>query len=75
MKVEGSFKKYDEEISYSIDEESQKKIVERLIQYYSEHIHYGEGIHQDDNSIIEAPSVLSDICDNIIKFKESGEEK
>ncbi len=68
--IKGSFKKYDSVITYEITDEQKDKIVKRLIKYYSKHCHFGEGIHQDDDSIIEAPSVLSDICDDIIKFKE-----
>ena len=56
-------------INYEITDEQKDKIVERLIEYYSTYLWFGEGIHQDDDSLIEAPSVLSDICDCIIKFK------
>lgn len=70
--ITGKFKKYgDQVIEYCITDSQKDKIVERLLEYYKEHCHFGEGIHQDDDSIIEAPSVLSDICDNIIEFKES----
>lgn len=68
--IKGSFTKYgDTLVNYEIADEQKDKIVERLIKYYSTHCYFGEGIHQDDDSIIDAPSVLSDICDNIIEFK------
>jgi hypothetical protein len=70
--IKGSFIKYDSRISYEITDEMKDRIVERLLQYYAKHLHYGEGIHQDDNSLIEAPNVLSDICDDIIIFKEEN---
>lgn len=68
--IKGLFTKYgDTLVNYEITDEQKDKIVERLIKYYSTHCYFGEGIHQDDDSIIDAPSVLSDICDNIIEFK------
>ena len=70
----GKFEKYGNVIEYTISDEQQAKIVARLMEYYSSHHHFGEGIHQDDDSIMEAPSVLSDICDNIIEFKEISNE-
>jgi len=74
MDICGSFEKYGEIISYVITDEQKDRIVKRLIEYYSTHIYFGEGIHQDDDSIIDAPSVLSDICDNIIEFKQEKSE-
>lgn len=73
-RIKGSFEKYGDTISYEITDEQKDRIVERLIEYYSTYCHFGEGIHQDDNSLIEAPSVLSDICDDIIKFKSESKE-
>jgi hypothetical protein len=69
MIIKGSFKKYNDEVSYEITDEQKDKILERLIKYYSTHIYFGEGIMQDDDSIIDAPEVLADICDDIIVFK------
>jgi hypothetical protein len=71
--IKGQFIKYGStKYSYEITEEQQRKITERVLEYYADKRHccFGEGIHQDDDSIINAPSVLSDICDNIIEFKE-----
>ena len=72
MNVKGSFEKYGDTYTYDITDEQKDKIVQRLIEYYADpkHCHFGEGIHQDDDSIIDAPGVLSDICDNIIEFKD-----
>lgn len=71
MNIKGSFETLCQIVSYDITEEQQAKIIERLMKYYSTHAYIGEVIHQDDDSIIEAPSVLSDICDDIIEFKET----
>lgn len=69
--IKGSFIKYGNvKVSYEITDETKDKIIERLIQYYSEHLWYGEGIHQNDDAQIEAPIVLSHICDVIIQFEE-----
>jgi len=75
MNIIGSFEKYGNVITYDISDEQKDKIVNRLIAYYSTHLYFGEGIHQDDDSIIDAPSVLSDICDDIIEFKEVPKEE
>lgn len=72
--IKGSFEKYGDTISYEITDEQKDRIVKRLIEFYSTYCHFGEGIHQDDDSLIEAPSVLSDICDDIIKFKSESKE-
>lgn len=68
--MKGSFKKDEYVISYDINDKQKNEIVKRLIKYYSTHLWFGEGIQQDDDSIIDAPSVLSDICDDIIEFEE-----
>jgi hypothetical protein len=74
--ITGSFVKYgDTKVSYNITDEMKDKIIARLLKYYQEHLHTGEGISQDDDSIIEAPSVMSDIADDIIKFEESEIEQ
>lgn len=74
MNIKGSFG-HDDIITYDITDEQKDKIINRLIEYYSTHSHIGEEIHQDDDSIIDAPSVLSDICDNIIEFKVTSIRK
>lgn len=67
--IKGSFEGFDSDVRYEITDEMKDKIVARLIEYYSTHLWFGEGIQQDDSSIIDAPEVLSDICDDIIKFE------
>ena len=69
MTITGHFLEYGDKVSYNITDEMKDKIVERLLKYYSTHCWFGEGIQQDDKSIIDAPDVLSDIADDIIKFQ------
>jgi hypothetical protein len=69
MTIKGEFADEDRIISYEITEEQQHRIIARLIDYYSNYLYTGEGFCQNDDSIIEAPCVLSDICDKIIEFK------
>jgi hypothetical protein len=74
MTIIGSFTKNDKTISYEITDEQQRKIIDRLIQYYAapNHSHNGDGILADeDDSMYQSPDVLADICDNIIEFKEN----
>ena len=66
--IKGSFTDYGSKVKYTISDEAKDRIVWRLLDYYSSHCWHGEGIHQDDDSIIDAPSVLSDIADDIICF-------
>ncbi len=74
MTITGSFENFGDKVTYEITEEKKNLIVKRLIDYYSKNCYFGEAIHQDDDSIIDAPSVLADIADDIIKFKVQEEE-
>ena len=74
MKTEGDFQKYGNTISYVITDEQKDKIISRLLEYYTEHGYIGEVIQQDDDALLMAPYVLSDICDNFIEFTEEIEE-
>lgn len=75
MNITGSFKDNDVIVTYDISDEQKDMIITRLIEYYSTNGYIGEVIHQDDDAIIDAPSVLSDICDNIIEFKTTNIER
>ena len=56
-------------VSYDDSDEVKNAVFERVMAYFIEHqAFHGESIHQMDNTIIDAPSVMSDICDDIIKF-------
>ena len=68
--IKGSFQPDDDVlVSYEITDEQKDRIIERLLKYYKKHAYIGEVIFQDDDSIIYAPDVLADICDDIIVFK------
>lgn len=47
-----------------------KKVFERVIDFFTKHEAFcGESIEQCDDPVIDAPTVFSDIADDIIKFK------
>lgn len=53
-----------------IDDFKKNEIIEALLNYYNDHsCWYGEVLSQDDNALIDAPVVLSEILDNIIQPK------
>ncbi len=60
---------------YSIDvtPETATQVLEKIIQWMEMPDHYaancGEGIMQNDNTIIDAPVLVSDIIDDILKPK------
>ena len=68
------FELYDGELKVSllITEEKKNAVMQRIIQYCIEHNCIdGEVLHQNDECLIEAPSVLSDIIDNILEFEQT----
>jgi hypothetical protein len=50
-------------------EEKKERAIEMLTKYFEEHGD-GEVIMQNDNALIEAPEVLSDIADKVLIYKE-----
>lgn len=62
-------------IQYKDDDDIKQKVFDRVIKYFVDHQSFhGEVIHQNDDCIIDAPSVLSDIADNIIHFEVESNE-
>lgn len=60
----------DGTIEYEDNQDIRDAVFERVMEYFKEFNAYaGEVIHQSDDPIIYAPNVLSDIADEIIKFK------
>lgn len=56
------------EVVYS--EDTMKKVMYEIFNYMEKYNCYsGEKLHQDDDCIIYAPEVLSEIIDNILKPK------
>lgn len=64
-------------VEYEDTQEIRDAVFGRVMEYFNEYECYsGEIIHQSDNPQIHAPSVMSDIADEIIKFQyiyEDGE--
>lgn len=67
--------KYGDIVTYNDTQEIRDAVFERVMKYFIEHeAFFGESIHQSDDPIIDAPNVMSDIADDIIKFKFQSEE-
>lgn len=64
---------YGSEVSFNDDSDTRHKIYNKLLEWYLEHDTSGEGIQQSDDSIIDAPVILSDIADDILCFKYERE--
>ena len=64
---------------YEIDytPENAFTIFDRVLAWMQEKGHgasaHGEGIHQDDNCLIDAPTLISDIVDDVLKPRYLGE--
>jgi hypothetical protein len=57
---------------YEDTPEIREKVFLRVLEYFKKNEAFlGEVIHQSDDCIIDAPSVLSDIADKILKFEVS----
>ena len=55
---------------YSDSDQIKQAVFDRVLQYFKDFEAFqGETIHQSDDPIIYAPNVLSDIADDILKFK------
>ena len=76
LNFEGEFNYYnDVNVTYKIDYHTMVQIINHLIDYYMKYGYVGEVLCQSDDAQIEAVHTLSDICDNVIKFKENTEDK
>lgn len=62
-------------VLYQDTPEIREKVFARVMQYFKEHDTYtGEGIHQTDNCIIDAPNVMSDIADDILECRHEEDD-
>ena len=62
-------------VTYLDDEATKQAVFDRVMAYFTKHQAFdGESINQRDNPIIDAPSVLSDIADEILKFQVEYKE-
>jgi hypothetical protein len=70
-----TFETNDVIVKFNDSEAVRDKMFERVLKYFKEHeVFHGESIHQMDDSIIDAPNVMSDIADKIIKFKVTSKD-
>ena len=54
---------------YDDSETIKNAVFERVMEFFKDHEAFsGESIMQSDSPLIDAPNVLADIADNIIKF-------
>ena len=62
-------------VTFEDTPEMHKKVFDRLIEFFKKHESFrGESVMQCDNPQIEAPGVLADIADDIIKFEVAYKE-
>ncbi len=65
----------DCKVSFSDDQEVRDKVFYRLIDWYLGHESFsGESIMQCDIPMVDAPNILADIVDKIIKFDVKWDE-
>lgn len=56
-------------VTFRVNQEVKDAVFARVLEFFEEQDQFsGEGLHQSDNCLIEAPSVMSDIADKILKF-------
>lgn len=75
--MEKSFKIYngETEVKYQVSEANSAQVVEAIIKWCEKYNVWGaEKIHQDDNCLIEAPSLISHIVEDILKFETVNED-
>jgi hypothetical protein len=57
-------------ITYPNDPETKNKVYQKLIEWYAKYeLFHGESIVQSDDGNINAPIIISEIVDDIIKFE------
>jgi len=65
----------DRAVVYNQSQEIKNAVFNRLIDWYFKHQRFsGEGIMQSDDPLIDAPVILSEIADEIIKFNVRWDE-
>lgn len=62
-------------VEYEDTPEMHKKVFDAVLEYFKKHqAFHGEVIMQCDDPIIDAPNALSNIADDIMKFKVTYKE-
>lgn len=72
------FEYYGEKDAYSViyNEDTMHKVMEVIFNYMQKNnCFHGESLHQDDDCIIYAPDVLSEIIDDILIPKYLGTDE
>lgn len=72
------FEYYREKDAYSViyNEDSMQKVMDIIFKYMQDNnCFHGESLHQDDDCIIYAPNVLSEIIDDVLKPKYLGSDE
>lgn len=72
MKNKKTFSYYGEEDAVEVvySEDTMKEVMYEIFNFMETHnCFHGESLHQDDDCIIYAPGVISEIIDNILKPK------
>jgi hypothetical protein len=72
------FKIYDGDVIVNVEitEEKKDKVFNEILKWCEKYnCVNGEKLHQNDNCIIESPSLISDIIDNIMDFKVKCEDE
>ncbi|MEO6305111.1 MAG: hypothetical protein ABIP51_18275 [Bacteroidia bacterium] len=60
----------NENVSFEETAELKEQVYQKVLEWFIEQGHFsGEGIMQADDPIINAPVLLSDIADDLFKFK------
>lgn len=75
--MEKSFKIYggETEVKYQVSEANSAEVIEAIINWCEKYNAWGgEGIYGNDDCLIEAPSLISHIVDDILKFETVNSE-
>lgn len=71
------FEYYGEKDAYSViyNEDTMQRVMDIIFKYMQDNNCFiGESLHQDDDCIIYAPNVLSEIIDDVLKPKYLGSD-
>lgn len=73
--IVGTIKTKDCTATYKDDDATKQAVFDRVLEYFKKHeAFWGESIHQRDDPIMDAPSVMSDIADDILQFQVADDD-
>lgn len=62
-------------LTYRVGETAQRKAYYMLLEWFKKHeLFHGDSIHQTDKTYEEAPELLSELAEEVFKFKAEYEE-